>query len=258
MPFVEIKKKKMSGNEAYKKPTTDDESEDSIGKRSSVIKSAPVKPPVRSRPSFITNREYVPNLLVFATFAFLTFGVQWLVVQNPTAGFAAAVIVLVFMAEWERRARYSFGRVRQRAHFDQLSLVRLPTPHIPPNLVMEPSTPWISQNETVRTDAATILKRAQDTIGAGGQAESGAQSAIELALVNLLKSAAAQKSTGQPSESEKPPPETKGPEPAPVFNKGPDAPPPSPISSPGSEPPVEQAPGSPVVNDQPPPPPPPS
>lgn len=148
-------------------------------------------PPIRPR-RFITNGEYASSLVIMLTFAFLVYVVQWLTTIFPILGFIGAVIILVLGAEWERRARHTLGRVRQRAHFDPLNLVKLPVHVFPQNAEVEPPTPYVSNEETIRSDPATILRRAQETISgasgiSGGTAETGAQSAMELALINLLK-----------------------------------------------------------------------
>lgn len=175
----------------------DDDDDDTIPKRSPVI----IPMGKRSGPSFITNRDYVPSVMVLVVFALAVYGVRWLTSVCPNVGVVAAVITLVLMAEWERRARYTLGRVRQRAHFDPLNLVRLPTPMIPPNIEMEPPTPFIPPHaELTRTDPEDILKRAQDTIGGSQPSETGVRaSSMELAVINLLQEAAEakRKNSGQ-------------------------------------------------------------
>lgn len=101
----------------------------------------------------------------------------------------AAVLLLVLMAEWERRARYAFGRVRQRAHFDVLHMIKLPpTSCLSLNFPMEPLTPYIPPEERKRMDALTLLKQTQHTID--GQSS---PTAVEQALIKLIKEATERK-----------------------------------------------------------------
>lgn len=141
---------------------------------------------------------------------FQVYAVQWLTMRFPTAGLIIAIVVLVSFVEWELRARYLFGRVRQRAHFDVLNLVQLPPPErLPSNVEIEPPTPFIRDEET-RTDPRTLIKRAQDTISGNQSTEMTTRSAMEMALINLLlaSSKSAQRTppaSNTSQQNEKPP-----------------------------------------------------